>query len=696
MPRRSILTPAELAGLLTVPTGGVELVRRFELSERDLAVISGHRGRANRLGFAVQLAYMRFPGIILGADDEPDAGVLRVVADQVGVAPSEWVAYGQRGQTRREHLVDLQRLFGFRSFTMEDHQAAVVELVELAARTDKGIVLAEALIVRLRERSVLLPASAVIERICAEAVTRADRHIYETLTGSLTSEHRERLDALLSRKEDSAVTWLGWLRQPAVKPNSRHIGEHLARLGKLRAVGLPDGIDRLVHQNRLTRMAREGGQMTPADLAKFEPRRRYATLVAVVLDATASIIDETLELHDRILGKAFATAKTKHRDQFHASGRAINDKVRLYSQIGQALVAARRDGHDPYIAIEAVIGWDAFTVSVTEATGLAQPESFDFLVLIGESFTTLRRYSTTFLDTFDFHAAPAVQPVIDAINVLRAMNRGNLRKVPADAPTSFITKRWEKLVVGPDGTDRRFYELCVMAELRNGLRSGDISVRGSRQYKDFDDYLIPTAAYTTLKTAGRLPVKIDADPDRYLQARVELLAEQFEIVNRLAAADELPDAVITDRLKIVQPDSTVPEDAQALIDLTAGMLPHVKITELLVEVDQWIDIASHFSHLKTGSGVKDKTLLFTTILADAINLGLTKMAEACPAPPTRNLRGSRPGTSATKPIQLRSLTSLTRCIVTPSPPIGVTAPHRHRTGSDIGPVAVRRAPGTST
>jgi TnpA family transposase len=123
MPRRSILTPTELAALLAVPTSGVELVRRFELSERDLAVISGHRGRANRLGFAVQLAYMRFPGVNLGAGDEPDVGVLRVVADQVGVPPSEWAAYGQRGQTRREHLVDLQRLFGFRSFTIDDHQA---------------------------------------------------------------------------------------------------------------------------------------------------------------------------------------------------------------------------------------------------------------------------------------------------------------------------------------------------------------------------------------------------------------------------------------------------------------------------------------------------------------------------------------------------------------------------------------------
>jgi TnpA family transposase len=40
--------------------------------------------------------------------------------------------------------------------------------------------------------------------------------------------------------------------------------------------------------------------------------------------------------------------------------------------------------------------------------------------------------------------------------------------------------------------------------------------------------------------------------------------------------------------------------------------------------------------------------LLTTILADAINLGLTKMAESCPGP-TPSWPGCKPGTSATKP-----------------------------------------------
>lgn len=60
------------------------------------------------------------------------------------------------------------------------------------------------------------------------------------------------------------------------------------------------------------------------------------------------------------------------------------------------------------------------------------------------------------------------------------------------------------------------------------------------------------------------------------------------------------------------------------------ILPHVKITELLLEVDEWTGFTRHFTHLKSGDQTKDKHLLLTTILGDTINQGLIKMAEPCP------------------------------------------------------------------
>jgi TnpA family transposase len=61
-----------------------------------------------------------------------------------------------------------------------------------------------------------------------------------------------------------------------------------------------------------------------------------------------------------------------------------------------------------------------------------------------------------------------------------------------------------------------------------------------------------------------------------------------------------------------------------------ALLPHIKITELLMEVDEWTGFTRHFTHIKNGEAAKDKTLLLTAVLADGINLGLAKMGEACP------------------------------------------------------------------
>ena len=146
MPRRSILSATERESLLALPDAKDELIRHYTFNETDLSVIRQRRGAANRLGFAVQLCYLRFPGIFLGIDEPPFPPLLRMVAAQLKVPVESWNDYGQREQTRREHLVELQTVFGFKPFTMSHYRQAVHTLTELALQTDKGIVLASTLV----------------------------------------------------------------------------------------------------------------------------------------------------------------------------------------------------------------------------------------------------------------------------------------------------------------------------------------------------------------------------------------------------------------------------------------------------------------------------------------------------------------------------------------------------------------------
>ena len=108
----------------------------------------------------------------------------------------------------------------------------------MALQTDKGIVLASTLIEHLRQQSVILPALNAVERASAEAITRANRRIYDALAEPLSDAHRRRLDDLLKRRDNGKTTWLAWLRQSPVKPNSRHMLEHIERLKAWQALDL--------------------------------------------------------------------------------------------------------------------------------------------------------------------------------------------------------------------------------------------------------------------------------------------------------------------------------------------------------------------------------------------------------------------------------------------------------------------------
>ena len=62
-----------------------------------------------------------------------------------------------------------------------------------AEYADKGVVLASALVDHLRRQSVILPAINAVERATAEAITRANRRIYDALAEPLSDAHRRRL-----------------------------------------------------------------------------------------------------------------------------------------------------------------------------------------------------------------------------------------------------------------------------------------------------------------------------------------------------------------------------------------------------------------------------------------------------------------------------------------------------------------------
>ena len=84
----------------------------------------------------------------------------------------------------------------------------------------------------------------------------------------------------------------------------------------------------------------------------------------------------------------------------------------------------------------------------------------------------------------------------------------------------------------------------------------------------------------------------------------------------MAKAGELPEAsIVGGVLKIIPLDEQEPEELEQLTRHSYAMLPRIKITDLLVEVDEWTSFTAHFTHLR--NLVSDPALLLSAILADS-------------------------------------------------------------------------------
>ena len=141
-----------------------------------------------------------------------------------------------------------------------------------------------------------------------------------------------------------------------------------------------------------------------------------------------------------------------------------------------------------------------------------------------------------------------------------------------------------------------------------------------------------------MRAAGPLPVAVPEIAGAYLAERRALLERRLGEVAAKAAADRLEDVRITDdELKISPLKAVTPAEAEALADRLYGMMPNLRITSLLAEVDRWTGFSGVFMHLHSGAPAEDRRVVLTAVLADATNLGLTRMAEACSVTSYRQL-----------------------------------------------------------
>ena len=605
----------------------------FTLSDRDTQEVRKQRGAPNQLGFALQLCALRYLGFApddLGVTPE---GAVTFVAQQLGVSPTTIAVYGGRLHTRTTHFQQAQAYLGFRLALPLDMAALTAWLVDRALEHDKPTLLFQLACDKLRRDQIVRPGITRLERLVATAREQTHAETFRRLTPLLTTAQQTWLDSLLVLEPSLGRTRLAWLRQEAVSHAASQILMTLERICFLRDAGVPRWTLTDLTPNRVKWLAQVGWRATPQQFQRMPPVRRYPMLLAVLHQALHHHTDIVVELADQCLWASYSDARQELEEFRKTSARATNDTLVLFQALGTVLLDTAIDDAAVRAISFARVPEATLRAAVEETVGLIRPRPDAAIDFFGKRYSYFRQFVPPWLQTLTFHAQDPAEPVLRAVDTIRALDAAPTpRPIPKEAPLTIITDPWRPYIREAGGAlSRRYYELCTLWQLRSALRAGDIWVAHSRRYADPATYLIPPPAWPHRRAEVIRQTGTPGDAEPRLQEREVELEHWLAQVHRLLARKDSGLRVEDKRLVLTPFDAEPrPTSAAALAEQITARLPRVDLSDLLIEVDTWTHFSTHLVHAANSEPRQPALLpyLYAGLVAQACNFGLDQMAHS--------------------------------------------------------------------
>lgn len=613
-------------GTLVTPD---DLTRCFHLNEEDRAQIQRCRGRANRLGFALQLTSVRYLGTFLDEVASVPPAVLQCLARQLAIEvhSDDIDAYAQSEQ-RWEHVTRIRTLYGYGEISEPRVGFRLARWLYGACwtGTERPHTLFNRAIEWLGSRKILLPGVSILERFVLRVRSRVEKRIWALLGQGIDARQRAQLHQLLDSPKGERASRLDQLRSGPTRVSGPAIRAAIDRLINIRRLGIAVPMKMRIPASRMASLARFANRAKAQTIARMPAIRRIATLVAFVhcLEATAQ--DEVLEILEVLLQDLFSgaikadqKARLRTLKDLDQSATALAEACRLLLDTTLPDKTVRR-------RIFAKIPRTALESALSQVSKLTRPPDHVYYLELAQRHRSVRGYWPQVLAHIQFDAAPGGRALLDAINWMHQYE-GRAGST-LDAPRAVIDAAWQRYVLPVDGhLDMRAYTFCVLSKLATALHRRDVFVQPSWRYADPRANLLTGPEWEASRPMVARTLGLPTDPGPVLDALAAELDQTYRAVK--ARLPDNPDVrfenikgkkelILTPLDKLEEPDSL-----KRLRAAVTARLPRVEIAELVVEVSIRTGFTESFTHLtEQRTRATDLPLsLCACLLAEACNTG---------------------------------------------------------------------------
>lgn len=639
MATRDVFSGEEQAQLRGFPEiDRAELIRHFTLTGADEAFVRRFRTSRNVLAAAVQLCTLPWLGFV--PDDVPAAPAAAVgrLSQRLGVPMGELRGYGDREQTRTDHLREVLSYTGWRTIDTAGWKDLDEFLFARAMEHDGPKLLFRLACEYLMSSRVVRPGVVHLLQHVATARARAREETWTRVAHLLPEQRRAELDLLLVPDAYLGRTPLAWLGTGPTSASPAAVKGELEKLAYLRRLDAHTLDLSMLPAERRRFLAGVGRRLTPQALQRREQERRYPILLALIAQSAVDVLDETLLLFDQAITGREAAAKQKMKEALEERAKGGENRQVLLDDILTIVLDPAIGDEQIGGVLRAQVGMDRMRAAWASRRERL-PRDHGHLAMMDASMSYLRQFAPAVLAAVRFAGGPGTDELLRAVSMLAELYAVGTRKVPAGAPSGFVPAKWAGYLADPGSVTayRHYWELAVLIGLRDGLRCGDIYVPGSRRYADPGSFLLTGEAWAPAKLEFcHLVGKPAEAADALAVADDELHTALADLETQLAKGN--PGEVrLTDDGELIIPPLTaedVPAEADALRTELGGMLPRLPLASALVEIDARTGFTDFLVHAggKVNRPADLKRNLLYVIIAEATNMGLSAMAASCGVP----------------------------------------------------------------
>lgn len=600
-----------------------EIIKNYSLSKFDLVNANKYRTDTNKLGFALQLCVLRHKGWSLSYIKKIPDIIILFVAEQLKINPEVFEDYSTRKNTVFEHFRDIKNLYGYKTEIKFDFLDSLFE------KSDNSYFIIFNCIETFKNNKVVPPAIYRIEEIVSKGKVKFEEKILEMISSELTHEQKLKIDDLLNISENRAITILAWLRENNGRSSTDEFLDTVKKFRTITDINIQLTFKKYPFY-KIDNYIKLGKRYEPYSFKRFENNKRYSILSVYLQELKQTLIDKVITINDVRINDVFSKIRKTQDENLKTKKKKIRDTIAEYVSFGDTVITAKDKNINIDNEIEKSITWEKFKTSIGEAKNLLENSNKNTLDYLNKYYNDFRKYTPKLLETLRFETTTSSsKDLMNAINIIKDLNNTKKNILPDEIEVNFTNKKWQKAIEERTGTEKRHYfELAVFNELRNSLRSGDISVSESKSFKTFEAYLVSKEDWKKEMPITKL--KVGLSFDEYLETKEAKLTKLLKEYSKNTA---LFNEVIAEdnKIHLRKLEKNTPKEAKELSECLYKMIPKINLPDLLYEILKSTNFHKHFKHAATQKPVEtleDITLLIFSIMALGTNVGISNMSES--------------------------------------------------------------------